>query len=105
MRIDTPENPDVPDDDTPANRWRELARLESWLEKPMLALAVIWLILVVVELTRGLSPFLEGLGVVIWLVFIGDFVLRMMIAPDRTAYLRANWLTAISLRPRCGGPR
>lgn len=85
------------DEDTPETRWHELARLERWLDKPMLALAVVWLALVVLELTTGLSRFLEGVGVAIWIAFIGDFVLRLVIAPDRARYLRANWLTAISL--------
>lgn len=83
--------------ETSAVRWRELSRLEHWLDKPMLALAIVWLALVVLELTTGLSPFLEGVGVVIWIAFIADFVLRLVIAPDRARYLRANWLTAISL--------
>lgn len=85
------------DEEAPETRWRELARLERWLDQPMLALAIVWLILVVLELTTGLSPFLEGVGVAIWIAFIGEFALRLVIAPDRIRYLRANWLTAISL--------
>lgn len=85
------------EEEAPATRWRELAGLERWLDKPMLALAIAWLGLVVLELTTGLSPFLESVGIAIWIAFIGDFVLRLVIAPDRPAYLRANWLTAISL--------
>lgn len=92
-----PDNSPDLDEETPTARWRELARLERWLDKPMLALAVAWLALLVVELTRGLSPFFEGVGVGIWIAFIGDFALRMVIAPDRADYLRRNWLTAISL--------
>lgn len=83
--------------EAPAVRWRELHRLERWLDKPMLALAIVWLVLVVLELTSGLSPFMEGVGVAIWIAFIGDFILRLIIAPDRVRYVRANWLTAISL--------
>ena len=41
-------------------RWHELHELEEWLEKPMLVLSVIWLALVIVEFTRGLSPALEA---------------------------------------------
>ncbi|MGK2935758.1 MAG: ion transporter [Gemmatimonadaceae bacterium] len=85
------------EEEAPATRWRELARLERWLDKPMLALAIVWLVLVVFELTTGLSPFMAAVGVTIWIAFIGDFVLRLVIAPDRASYLRANWLTAISL--------
>lgn len=91
------DNPSDLDEDTPSARWRELAELERWLDKPMLALAVAWLLLVVLELTFGLSPFLEGVGVAIWIAFILEFVLRLVIAPDRIRYLRENWLIAISL--------
>lgn len=80
-----------------AERWAVLAGLESWLEKPMLALSFVWLALFVVEFTHGLSPFLEGVGTVIWMLFILDFALRFALAPSKGAYLRANWLTALSL--------
>jgi voltage-gated potassium channel len=34
---------------------------------------------------------------VIWGVFVVDFLLRMILAPNRLRYLRSNWLTALSL--------
>lgn len=72
-------------------------RLEDWLETPMLILGFVWLILLVIELTGNLSPPLELLGTIIWIVFILDFSLKFMIAPDKTDYFKANWLTALSL--------
>lgn len=42
----------------------------------MLVLGGIWLVLLIIELTRGLPPFAERLGTAIWIVFIADFVLR-----------------------------
>lgn len=80
-----------------AERWHELAALERWLERPMLVLSFAWLALFVVEFTRGLSPFLEGVGTAIWAVFVLDFALRFALAPAKGAYLKANWLTALSL--------
>ncbi|HLM00811.1 MAG TPA: potassium channel family protein, partial [Pyrinomonadaceae bacterium] len=70
---------------------------EDWLETPMLVLGFIWLILLVIELTGNLSPALELTGTVIWIVFILDFVLKFIIAPDKTDYLKSNWLTVLSL--------
>lgn len=96
------------DEETLETRRYELARLERWLDKPMLVLAIVWLVLVVLELTIGLSSFMEGVGVAIWIAFILDFVLRLVIAPDRAGYLRANWLTArlrLSPKPARGRPR
>ena len=83
--------------DSPASRWAVLHDLEDWLEKPILALSVGWLALLVIELTRGLSPALEVAGTVIWVIFIADFMLRLWLSPDRSRYVRRNWLTVLSL--------
>lgn len=56
-----------------------------------------WLGLLVIELTSGLSRPLEWLTYAIWGVFILDFMVEILIAPDRTRYLRTHWLTVISL--------
>ena len=74
-----------------------LARIEGWLEIPMLVLGAVWLGLLVVELVWGLTPLLEVLGTVIWIVFIVDFALAFTLAPKKLAYLQGNWLTAVSL--------
>lgn len=78
-------------------RWEALAQLESWLEVPMQVLGLVWLGLLILELTSGLSPVLTALSTGIWLVFILDFALRFTLAPAKTAYLRRNWLTLLSL--------
>ena len=80
-----------------AERRELLARLEAWLETPMLVLGFVWLALLILEFTRGLSPLLEAAGTVIWIVFILDFGLKLALAPDKTDYLKANWLTALAL--------
>ena len=82
---------------TEQERWAVLHDLEQWLEKPMFALGVAWLALLVVEFTVGLSPALEWATWIIWGVFVTDFVLRLLLAPDKSAYLRNNVLTAVSL--------
>ncbi len=74
-----------------------LNRLENWLETPMIVLGFMWLALLIVELRWGLNPLLEMLGTVIWVTFILDFVLRLVIAPHKLTYLKSNWLTAIAL--------
>ncbi len=72
-------------------------QIENWLEIPMLVLGFVWLVLLVIELTDNLSPFLESVGTIIWIIFILDFALKFTLAPDKTDYLKANWLTALSL--------
>jgi voltage-gated potassium channel len=78
-------------------RLQLLRRLAHVLELPMVVLGLTWLALLAVDLTRGLPPALETLGVVIWAIFIADFALRFVLAPDKGAYLRKEWLTALAL--------
>ncbi|MGR4069261.1 ion transporter [Halomonas sp. LR3S48] len=78
-------------------RYELLQRLEGWLETPMLVLAFVWLVLLVVELIRGESLLFNFLGTVIWVVFILDFSVKLVLASDKAVYLKRNWLTAISL--------
>ena len=80
-----------------AERRELLGRLEAWLETPMLVLGFVWLALLILEFTRGISPGLEAAGTVIWVIFIVDFALKLTLSPDKTDYLKANWLTALAL--------
>lgn len=83
----------------PLERERDelLQRLKNALEIPMLALAFAWLALLIVELVWGESRLFEFIGTIIWLIFILDFVVEFVLAPRKAAYLKSNWLTAISL--------
>ena len=78
-------------------RWAVLGQIEDWLETPMLVLGFVWLGLLVIELTGNLSPALEFVGIAIWVVFILDFALRFTLAPDKSDYFKANWITALAL--------
>lgn len=96
----TSENPDAKATDAEVlkrERYELLQRLEGWLETPMLVLAFVWLVLLVVELIRGESLLFYFLGTIIWVVFILDFAVKLVLAPDKVVYLKGNWLTAISL--------
>jgi voltage-gated potassium channel len=74
-----------------------LQRLENWLETPMLILAFAWLALLVAELTWGESLPFEIIGTIIWGIFILNFAVEFVLAPHKAAYLKSNWLLAISL--------
>lgn len=63
----------------------------------MVVLGFVWLALLAIELTRGLTPALETFGTAIWIIFIADFALRVALAPVKLDYVRRNWLTAVSL--------
>ncbi|TDH28621.1 ion transporter [Segetibacter sp. 3557_3] len=78
-------------------RRRLLTSIDKWLEAPMIFLGFAWLILLVIELVWGLSKPLEYLSLLIWVVFIIDFLVKLILSPDKSAYFKKNWLTAISL--------
>jgi voltage-gated potassium channel len=78
-------------------RYEFLHRLEDWLETPMLVLAFLWLALLIQELIQGEIQLFLMVGTIIWLSFILDFAVKLILAPKKLAYLKSNWLTAISL--------
>lgn len=88
---------DAPYEDLRRERGQLLERLQDWLETPMLVLAFIWLALFVVEVVWGAGPVLEALGTAIWIAFLVEFGLGLVLAPDKTDYFRRNWLKALAL--------
>lgn len=78
-------------------RWELLRQLDALLETPMIVLSFAWLALTVVDLTTGLSRPLEIVSYAIWGLFGLHFLLGVVIAPSRAAYVRHNWLTALAL--------
>lgn len=74
-----------------------LYQINETLDTPLIFLSIVWLILIIIDLLYGLPPFLQTLSSIIWAIFIVDFILELYIAPHRRAYLKNNWLSAISL--------
>lgn len=74
-----------------------LHRVEQLLEGPMIFLGFLWLILLIIELIRGLNPALQFLSTAIWILFIIDFIIKFFIAPKKLFFLKRNWLTLLSL--------
>ncbi|CAM3800525.1 ion transporter [Deinococcus saxicola] len=78
-------------------RLTALAHLDALLERPMIVLSFAWLGLLVLDLVQGLPSLLQIVSNVIWGLFVLDFALAMVLAPDKSEYLKRNWLTALSL--------
>lgn len=78
-------------------RWVVLHQLEEWLEGPMILLSFVWLLLVLGELVWGTAALFTVFGTAIWVVFIGDFLLRLAIAPRKRIFLRNNAITLVAL--------
>lgn len=74
-----------------------LKRFESIFEVPMIVLGFVWLALLIIELVYTTSPLLETFGLLIWGIFILDFIIKLVLAPKKTDFLRRNVLTVISL--------
>ena len=89
--------PPTPDSALRRERWKLTARLVRALDRPMLLLSVVWSVLLVIEFTRGLSPWLQTLNDVIWGAFVAQFVVEFAAAPSKGVYLRKRWVTAVSL--------
>jgi voltage-gated potassium channel len=94
-----PPHVEIPSLESEVERERNelLERVTGWLEMPLLLLGLVWLGLIVIELIGKLTPPLERLGGAIYVVFALDFAFKFWLAPRKTAYLRANWLTLFSL--------
>ncbi|NTU79467.1 MAG: ion transporter [Chloroflexales bacterium] len=80
-----------------AARWELLEQVNQLTERPMIALSFVWLGLLIIDFTAGLSPLLQVVSDVIWALFVLDFLIELVIAPRKLAYLRRNWLAALSL--------
>ncbi|HZF93980.1 MAG TPA: ion transporter [Allosphingosinicella sp.] len=80
-----------------SERWRELETLEEWLRTPMLVLSLVWLGIVVAELSGAGNDVLTIVGTIVWVVFIAEFAVRFALAPEKRPFLRSNWLTVIAL--------
>jgi voltage-gated potassium channel len=93
--VDQPQAPEAAPERS--DRYETLRELEDWLEEPVEWLGLVWLVLLVIEVLWGLNPILDVLFYVIWGIFLLDFGLRLLLAPQRAAFLRHNWLTVLSL--------
>lgn len=91
------EDPVATNNTAEREQYRILHRIEDWLEIPMLVLGLLWLWLLILEFTEGLSIWMEWLGTAIWVVFLIDFSLKLFLAPDKLRYLGNNWLTVLAL--------
>lgn len=80
-----------------ASQLQALRKLQRRLEPLMVLLGVVWLVLLVMELLNGLPRLLDVVSIVIWAIFIFEFIVLLVLAPDRTHFLKTNWLMAITL--------
>lgn len=83
-------------------RFELLEQVQAILEPAMAALGLLFLALLVLDYTStGLSATnqarLDTALQAIWVVFVLDFAIRLVIAPAKGVFLRQNWFAALSL--------
>ncbi|MDP8927557.1 MAG: hypothetical protein M3O70_03015 [Actinomycetota bacterium] len=84
-----------------AERERLSAEIADRLDKPMTALGVLFLLLVLAETTTdpegALATTYTTAGWVIWAAFVAEFILRAVVAPSAARFWRRNWWQAVFL--------
>jgi voltage-gated potassium channel len=112
-REDEPVIPDEPSElNTPPNRddheqeqserWELLGHIQALLEPVMVVLGLIFLVLLFIDyggVVTGTEQelLLSRTMLIIWGIFLTDFLLRLTVAPDKFSFVKVNWLTIISL--------
>ena len=79
-----------------------LDHLQALLEPLMVVLGFVFLALLLVDyagltLSGRQRVWFERTMTGIWVAFLADFLIRLVVAPSKLRFLRANWLTALSL--------
>src|SRR5437764_7108428 len=92
-----PAQVNVMDKQVHRERWRLLHQIVRLLELPMTILGLIWIVLLSVDMIRGLHGKLATFSEAIWLLFAVDFGLELLVAPKKWLYLKRHWPVAVSL--------
>lgn len=78
-------------------RYRWLRAFNERFEILLVVLGFAWLVLLVIELIWQLTPFLESIVLIIWVIFIIDFLIKFFLASRKWTFLKQNVLTIVSL--------
>lgn len=85
----------------PTERERIAGEIADRLDGPMTALGVIFLLVVLAEtITPAGSPVtgpLTALGWALWAVFVFEFLVRLVVAPNTWRFLKRNWWQIVFL--------
>jgi voltage-gated potassium channel len=74
-----------------------LHNLTQMTDKVMIALAFVWIGLMIGDFLGKLTPPLVVLNNVIWAIFGLDFAVKFFVAPRKWHFLKTHWLLLISL--------
>lgn len=102
MTGSTNESPEPDEAHARSERLELLHHLEAFLEPLLASLGLLFLGLLLVDLSGSVTTPQQRLWLdrainVIWAIFVIDFVVRLVVAPEKRHYLKHNWLTLLSL--------
>lgn len=78
-------------------RKKLVTQIENFTETPLIILGFAWLALLIIELLNQSNAYLQNIGLIIWIIFIVDFILKFFLSPAKIKYLKKNILVIISL--------
>lgn len=82
------------------DRERGVELLAARLDRPMTVLGILFLLVVLgqnVSSSPGVQRGFTVVGWVLWAVFVGEFLLRLWLAPSRARFLRRSWWQVLFL--------
>jgi voltage-gated potassium channel len=85
---------------TPQERERGIELLAARLDRPMSVLGVLFLLVVLgqnASSSSGVQTAFTVVGWLLWVVFVGEFLLRLWLAPFRARFLRKSWWQVLFL--------
>lgn len=62
-------------------------------------LAIVSVVLAIIDMTNGLSPILSFIDYAIWVIFVGDYIIRFIISPQKLDFMKQNILDLIAILP------
>jgi voltage-gated potassium channel len=76
-------------------------RIEGVTKYPMVLLGIAWLVVAIITLTTDLngsaSRFLVGTLFALWAILLVEYLVRLVVTPDRRGYLKRRWVEPVTV--------
>jgi voltage-gated potassium channel len=76
-------------------------RIERATKYPMMLVGIAWLVIAIIILTTDLNRsapiFLVGTLFVLWAVLLVEYLVRLVVTPDRRGYLKRRWVEPVTV--------